>query len=57
MKRKTLILTGEQVSGLVDIPQVLKVVEAAFRFYGKHQVQMPAKIYLHLEKSEYGPRC
>lgn len=50
MNRKTLILTSRQVSRLIDMPQVLKAVEAAFRSYGKRKVQMPAKIYLHLDK-------
>ncbi len=32
------------------MPAVLKAVENAFRAYGKNLIQMPAKVYLHLEK-------
>lgn len=32
------------------MPSVLKVIENAFILYGKKLVQMPAKIYLHLDK-------
>ena len=50
MDKKTLILTNSQVQRLVDMPSVLKVIENAFMLYGKKLVQMPAKIYLHLDK-------
>lgn len=50
MDKKTLILTKSQVQRLVDMPSVLKVIENAFMLYGKKLVQMPAKIYLHLDK-------
>jgi alanine dehydrogenase len=50
MNKKTLILTNSQVQRLIDMPQVLKAVENAFILYGKKLVQMPAKIYLHLDK-------
>ena len=32
------------------MPEVLRVVEKAFVLYGRNSVQMPAKIYLHLDK-------
>lgn len=50
MNKKTLILTNNQVQRLIDMPSVLKVIENAFMLYGKNLVQMPAKIYLHLDK-------
>jgi ornithine cyclodeaminase/alanine dehydrogenase-like protein (mu-crystallin family) len=50
MNKKTLILTNSQVQRLIDMPQVLKAVENAFILYGKKLVQMPAKIYLDLDK-------
>jgi len=50
MNKKTLILGNSQVQRLIDMPQVLKVIENAFILYGKNLVQMPAKIYLHLDK-------
>jgi len=34
------------------MPSVLEVIENAFMLYGKNLVQMPAKIYLHLDKYE-----
>jgi len=50
MNKKTLILTNSQVQRLIDIPCVLKGIENAFMLYGKNLVQMPARIYLHLDK-------
>jgi len=50
MNKKTLILTNSQIRNLIDMPQVLKTVENAFMLYGKNLVQMPAKIYLDLDK-------
>ena len=50
--KKTLILTYRQIQRLIDMPSVLEVIENAFMLYGKNLVQMPAKIYLHLDKYE-----
>jgi alanine dehydrogenase len=50
MNNKTLILTNSEIRGLIDMPSVLKAVENAFISYGKNLIQMPAKVYLHLEK-------
>lgn len=50
MFKKTLILSNSQVRGLINIPEVLKAVKNAFILYGRGVVQMPAKIYLHLDK-------
>jgi alanine dehydrogenase len=50
MNKKTLILTNSQVQSLIAMPEVLRVTENTFMLYGKNLVQMPAKIYLHLDK-------
>lgn len=50
MKRTTLILDKKSIELLVDIRQSITAVENAFKEYGKNRVQMPAKIYLHLDK-------
>jgi alanine dehydrogenase len=50
LSKKTLILTNSQIQRLVAMPEVLRAVKKAFIFYGKNKVQMPAKIYLHLDK-------
>lgn len=52
MLSKTLILTSNQVRELIDMKDALKAVENAFILYDKNLVQMPAKIYLHLDKYE-----
>ncbi len=48
--KKTLILAKSQIKNLIGMPEALEAVEKAFTFYGKNLVQMPAKIYLHLDK-------
>jgi len=50
MPDKTLILTGRDIKGLVDMPRILGIVEKAFRAHGRGTVQMPPKIYIHLKK-------
>jgi alanine dehydrogenase len=50
MNKKILILKNSQIRQLINMPEALKAVEKAFIFYGKNLVQMPAKIYLHLNK-------
>ncbi len=50
MNKKTLILTNSDIRRLINMPAVLKAVENAFMSYGKNLIQMPAKVYLHLEK-------
>lgn len=50
MNKKTLILTNTDVKRLIDMSSVLKAVENVFKLHGKNLVQMPAKIYLHLDK-------
>lgn len=48
--KKTLILTRREVERLLTMKEALKAVEGAFRYYGNGRTQMPAKIYLHLDK-------
>ncbi|MDY6916508.1 MAG: ornithine cyclodeaminase family protein [Chloroflexota bacterium] len=50
---KTLILTAEDVSGLLCMSDVIRVVESAFRAYGKPGVEMPPKSYLKVEKGDF----
>ncbi|HLF18405.1 MAG TPA: alanine dehydrogenase [Candidatus Omnitrophota bacterium] len=49
-RRKTLILTRKDIEKLVDMKSAVRCVEEAFRLYGQGKAQMPAKIYLHLDK-------
>lgn len=46
----TLILDKKSIAGLVDVKRVIAAVEQAFKEYAKGRTQMPAKIYLHLDK-------
>jgi len=51
MKRyKTLILNGKAVKKLIGMREAMRVVEKVFGFFGKGMVQMPPKVYLHLDK-------
>lgn len=50
MQNKTLIIDGRKIKKLIPMSQVLKVVEGAFRAHGRNSVQMPCKIYIHLDK-------
>lgn len=47
---KISFLGDKQIKRLVGIGEVLKIVEAAFRAQAQGSTQMPAKIYLHLDK-------
>jgi len=49
---ETLILTDEDVKGLLDMHEVVEAVEAAFREKGLDRVQMPKKSYLFFDKYE-----
>lgn len=48
--RKTLILNRSEIEHLVTMKESIRVVEKAFASLGRGEVQMPAKIYLHLDK-------
>jgi len=50
MPGKTLILTSRQIKKLLDMRQVLAIAEKVFAYHAQKKTQMPAKIYLHLEK-------
>ncbi|MEM3609213.1 MAG: alanine dehydrogenase [Candidatus Bathyarchaeia archaeon] len=47
---ETLVLTDEEVNGLLSMPEVMEAVEKAFKEKGLKRVQMPAKIYLFYKK-------
>lgn len=47
---KTLILSSSEVRRLIRMPEAIKCVRKAFSLYGKGLVEMPPKIYIHLEK-------
>ncbi len=47
---KTLILDKKNIEKLVDIKKIIKIMEDTFKEYGKGKVQMPAKMYLSLDK-------
>lgn len=49
---KTLILDKKSIECLIDIKKSIKIVEDVFKEYGMGRVQMPAKIYLHLDKHQ-----
>lgn len=43
---ETLLLSDQEVKGLLDMRDVITAVEAAFREKGLGRVQMPPKLYL-----------
>jgi alanine dehydrogenase len=45
---KTVVLTQADVRSLVDMPAAVAAVEAAFAAHGRHETQMPVKVYLDL---------
>ncbi len=47
---KTLVLEKRDIAGLVDMKKAIAAVEDAFREYARGRTQMPAKIYLHLDR-------
>lgn len=49
-KYKTLILDSNTIKKLVGIDEAMKAIEEAFRYLGEGKVQMPPKLYLHLDK-------
>lgn len=50
MTRKTLFIASGQIRRLVGMREVLKTTENTFKLYARGLAQMPAKIYLHLDK-------
>ena len=49
----TLILSQEAVRDLLNMPEVIKVVEQAFRDWAQGKGSMPAKAYLLLEQGDF----
>jgi alanine dehydrogenase len=49
----TLLLRRSDVAALLDMKEVMGVVEQAFRDYAAGRAQMPAKVYLHLDKGDF----
>lgn len=47
---KTLILDKDDIKNLIDTKDAVTAVENVFLEYGRGKTQMPAKIYLHLDK-------
>lgn len=47
---KTIIIDGVTVKRLVGVKEAIKAIEEAFRYFGEGKAQMPAKLYLHLDK-------
>lgn len=50
MAKKTLILSRKSIEKLVNMKKSIQAIESAFREYGLNRVQMPAKIYLYLNR-------
>ena len=50
MLKETLVLSGPDIEKLITMPSALRIAEQAFTAYGQGKIQMPAKIYLRLDK-------
>lgn len=50
MLKETLILSGPDIEKLITMSSALRIAEQAFTAYSQGKIQMPAKIYLHLDK-------
>lgn len=49
----TILLGRDDVAGLLDMRETIRVVEQAFRYYAAGQAQMPPKTYIQLEKGDF----
>lgn len=47
---KTLILEGDTIRKIIGIKEAIRAVEKAFKYLGQGKVQMPPKLYIHLDK-------
>jgi alanine dehydrogenase len=47
---QALLISQEKIKSLLDMPAVIKAVEAAFFSYAQGKVQMPPKVYLDFKK-------
>jgi len=50
METKTRLLTAADIAKIIEMPDVLKAVETAFREYGLGKTIMPSKLYLELKQ-------
>ncbi|MEW6034190.1 MAG: ornithine cyclodeaminase family protein [Chloroflexota bacterium] len=49
----TLLLSKGDISGLLDMAEVIGVVEQAFRDHAAGRAQMPPKVYIKVEKGDF----
>ncbi len=49
----TLLLDRNAIQKLIQMSDVIKMVEEAFRMYGEGRGKMPAKTYLSLEHGDF----
>ena len=49
----TLLLGRKEVAGLLDMGEVMRVVEQAFRDYAAGCAQMPAKVYIRVPRGDF----
>ena len=49
----TLLLSRSDVAGLLEMGKVMRVVEQVFRDYVTGKAQMPAKVYMPLDKGDF----
>ena len=47
---KTLILDAKTIKNLVTIKDALSSIEKVFKRFGQNKIQMPAKLYIHLDR-------
>ena len=47
---RTMILDGKTIKRLVGMKEAIKAIEEVFKYFGDGEVQMPSKLYLHLDK-------
>ncbi|MDD5773298.1 MAG: alanine dehydrogenase [bacterium] len=50
MKYKTLILERRSIENIINMKDVIKAMEYAYREYGMNRCKMPPKLYLNLDK-------
>ena len=48
----TLYLTQDEVKSILDMKSTLEAVESAFREMGNKNIEMPARVYLHIRKAD-----
>ena len=53
MSGGTLVLTHSHMKDLLSMPEVIPAVEQAFAHYARGEAQMPAKVYVSVEKGDF----